>query len=116
MRTTLNCMIIVIFALPAAVWAAAPTPTPRPDACAMALEGPDYVPGVDAEGRPVARADIGVPPASLPDAVTVPLPGAGRGRGPAGRGRAAGTGVPPYAVIDGRRLAPLVNPPDPCRR
>jgi hypothetical protein len=101
-------LIIVMIAGP--VLAAPPSPTPRPQPCAAALEGPDYVPGVDAEGQEVARADIGAPRVPLPDTVYVPLRGQGqrqgRGRGPAGRGQ----GNPPYAAIDGRRLEPLVNP------
>jgi hypothetical protein len=109
MRAYWNSLIIVMIALPGG-GLAAPVPTPRPNPCAAVLEGPDYVPGVDAEGHDVARADIGAPRVSVPDTVYVPLPGQGRGqgrgRGPGGRGQAN----PPYAAIDGRRLDPLLNP------
>jgi len=101
-------LIIVMFCLPALA-APAPSPMPRLDPCTAAdtRQGADYVPGVDAEGRPVARADIGAAPVPVPDTVYVPLRGSGRGRGAAGRGR----GEPPYAAIDGKRLDPLLNPP-----
>lgn len=80
----------------------------RSGPCAEALEGPDYVPGVDAAGRPVPRADAGAQRVPVPDQVYVPLPG-GRGRG--GRGGPAGAQAQgPYAAIDGHRLEPLVNP------
>ncbi len=83
-----------------------------PAPCATALEGPDYVPGVDAEGQPVVRADLGADHAAIPDQVFVPLPDSGPNQrlGRAGRG-AARNG--PYAAIDGRRLEPLLNP-GPC--
>jgi hypothetical protein len=67
------------------------------------------VPGVDANGQPVPRADIGAEHVAIPDQVYVPLPNRGaRGRGGRGPGPEAGQ---PYASIDGRRLEPLINPP-----
>jgi hypothetical protein len=74
--------------------------------CAMLAEGPAYAPGTDATGHPVVPADVGVAPIAVPDQVMVPLP-AGRH----GARRARGGGASPYVAIDGRRLAPLVNPP-----
>jgi len=92
---------------------------PQPGPCAAALERPDYVPGVDANGQSVVRADLGAEHTSVPDQVFVPLPNRG------GRGGRAGPlpGTPvqgPYAAIDSRRLDPLINPkpcdaPDPAR-
>lgn len=84
--------------------------------CAAALAGPDYVPGIDATGQPVARADIGTERMPVPDQLLVPLPKSGprtrRGFGPRWGAR-AGQGEPAYATIDGARLDRLVNP-DPC--
>lgn len=76
------------------------------------LAGPDLVPGMNVTGRPVAPADVGGTPVPVPDQVLVPLAGAPRDRG---RRAPPGTGNGPYAVLDGRRLAPLLNP-DPCPR
>jgi hypothetical protein len=69
--------------------------------CAALSDGPDYAPGVDAQGQPVDPPDVGAQPVAIPDQVMVPLPG---GR----RGHRMGEGS--YAAIDGRRLKPLVNP------
>jgi len=85
---------------------------PAPGPCAAALAGPDYVPGVDAMGQPVARADIGTGRVPVPDQLLVPLPGTELGRG-RGRRPRAGQGEPAYATIDGARLDRLVNP-EPC--
>ena len=83
---------------------------PKPNPCA---DSPDYVPGVDANGRSVARADEGAQPVPVPGRILVPL---SRQRGPqrgaqsgAQRGGQAG-GDPTYTVLDGKRLDPLVNP------
>jgi hypothetical protein len=65
-------------------------------------ERADYVAGVDVGGNPVVPADAGAAPIPVPDAVAVPF---GRQHG--------GRGGEPYAVLDGHKLAPLVNPP-PC--
>ena len=87
---------------------------PAPGPCAAALAGPDYIPGVDATGQPVARADIGTGRVPVPDQLLVPLPKSGpRTRPRFGRGARAGQGEPAYATIDGARLDRLVNP-EPC--
>ena len=87
-------------------------PTPGP--CAAALEGPDYVPGTDANGRAVDPADIGVDRVPVPGQLLVPLPGTGSNRGSfRGRGGPVGQGEPAYATIDGAQLDRLVNP-EPC--
>jgi hypothetical protein len=78
---------------------------PAPGPCAAALEGPDYVPGTDANGQPVDRADIGAERVPAPGQLLVPLPdGANRRRG---RG---GPGAPAYVTIEGPRLDRLLNP------
>jgi hypothetical protein len=76
-------------------------------ACDM---GAEYVPGMDATGRPVVPADVGAPPVPVPDSIAVPLR---HGRAGQGRNPAAG-GDGPYVGLDGKRLAPLLNPPT-CR-
>jgi len=92
-----------------------------PGPCIGALEGPDYVPGLDADGQPVPRADIGAERVPVPGDVWVPLPGrtqAGRG----GRGRGAGREAPEpaYMMLGRERIDRLVNPqacpPEPPRR
>jgi len=85
-----------------------------PGPCMAALEGADYVPGLDADGQPVARADIGAERVPVPGDLWVPLPGSapqgGRGRG-AGRGGQPGE---PITMMLGRdRIDRLVNP-EPC--
>lgn len=83
-----------------------------PGPCAAAMAGADYVPGVDAAGQPVPRADIGAEHVAIPDQVYVPLSNLGPNR--AGRGRGgAQPGEGPVATIDGKRLESLINP-QPC--
>lgn len=115
-----------VLVLPLAAWAAGIAHDPRPDPlldgvrdgpCAGLTGGPDYVPGTDAEGYPAMPADVGAGPVGLPDQVVVPLRGPGAGhhfrQGRHGHGQATGgTGMDgPFAVIDGRRLAPLLQAP-----
>lgn len=68
----------------------------------------DYADGTDANGRPVVPADVAAGPVPMPDSIAVPLAGAAP-RG--GRIRPAQPGQGAYVELDGRRLAPLVNPP-----
>ena len=71
--------------------------------------GPDYAAGTDARGRNVAPADVGATAVPVPDSIAVPLAQNGhRSRVRPGMGDSA------YVSLDGRRLAPLLNPP-PCR-
>ena len=71
--------------------------------------GADYAAGTDSHGRPVAPADVGAAPVPVPDSIAIPLAQNGhRGRVRPGMGDSA------YVTLDGRRIAPLVNPP-PCR-
>lgn len=71
---------------------------------------PDYAAGTDATGRAVAPADIGAAPVPVPDGIAVPLHSQGSRRG---RFATAG-GDSAYVSLDGRKLAPLLNP-TPCR-
>jgi hypothetical protein len=75
-------------------------------ACAA---GPDYAAGTDTQGRRVAPADVGATSVPVPDSIAVPLAQAG----PRGRAR-PGMGDSSYVSLDGRKLAPLLNPA-PCR-
>jgi hypothetical protein len=99
-------------------------PAPPP-VCAAALDGPDYVPGLDANGQAVPRADIGSERVPVPGEILLPLPNGagpnrpafspGRGGGPGGRGgRGRGANEPAYLVLDGRRVEQLVNPEPGC--
>jgi hypothetical protein len=84
---------------------------PMPGPCIAALDGPDYVPGLDANGQPVARADIGAERVPVPGDLLVPLPGSARaGRG--GRGPAQAQGDAAYMTLSRDRIDRLVNPPD----
>ena len=75
--------------------------------------GVDYVAGISATGEPVVPADIAAPPVPVPDAITIPLR-QGRQQGRRGSNSANGTADSAYVTLDGRKLAPLLNPP-PCR-
>jgi hypothetical protein len=89
--------------------------------CMAQAAGPDYAPGVDAQGYPVVPADVGAPPVAIPDQVIVPLPDGrmrqnhrGGRRGAHHQGwtdKGSNNANGPYAVIDGRRLEGLLNPP-----
>ena len=94
---------------------AAPDPllNPTPGPCAGLAAGPDYAAGTDADGQPVAPADVGAEPVPLPEAIAIPLHG-GQTQGRRGPSQGTGTGDRPYVTLDGRKLAPLLNPPA-CR-
>jgi hypothetical protein len=83
-----------------------------PVACAGALDGPDYVPGLDANGQAVPRADIGAERVPVPGELLVPLPN--RPAFTPGRGRGRGMSERPYLVLDGKRVERLVNPEPAC--
>lgn len=105
----IGCVVAGLLAANAAFAADSILQSAPPGPCAAALQGPDYVPGVDAAGQPVPRADIGAGQTPIPDQIYVPLPSrAGRGRGAPQPGANA-----PYAAIDGQRLERLINP-QPC--
>jgi hypothetical protein len=67
--------------------------------------GVDYAAGSDANGAPVVPADVGAPRVPVPDAIAIPL---------AKNSRQSRTGDSAYVSLDGKKLAPLLNPP-PCR-
>lgn len=118
-------VILAVLALPLAALAAGITRPSHHDPlldgvvdgpCAGLTGGPGYVPGTDAEGYPMVPADVGAGPVPIPDQMVVPLhrPGAGRhdaeGHDRHGSKDRADTDGP-YAVIDGARLAPLLQAP-----
>jgi len=76
---------------------------------ASCAAGADYAAGTDANGKPVAPADVGAQPVPVPDQIAIPLAQAG----PRGRVR-PGMGDSAYVTLDGKKLAPLLNPPS-CR-
>jgi hypothetical protein len=73
--------------------------------CDPRLAGPDYVPGVDVTGNPVAPADLDGRKNPVPDSVLVPL---------AKGSRTGRSGESPVVAIDGRMLDPILNPPPGC--
>lgn len=90
----------------------------RPGPCADMAAGADYAAGTDAGGHPVIPADAAAPPVPVPDGIAIPLgrqqeaqPGGNPMTGPITGGGIGGA----FVEMDGRRLAPLVNPPA-CRR
>jgi hypothetical protein len=82
-----------------------------PGPCMAALEGADYVPGLDADAQPVARADIGAERVPVPGDLWVPLPNSTpQGRGGRGAGRVGQPGEPIYMMLGRDRIDRLVNP------
>lgn len=84
-----------------------PLLNPPEGPCAELAAGADYTAGTDADGHPVAPADLGAGPVPVPGDIAMPLP--------AGGGRRGRVGDPAYVHLDGRALAPLLNPPA-CQR
>lgn len=74
-------------------------------ACDPGLAGPDYIPGVDVGGNPVAPADLAQGKNPVPDEILVPLAKGGR------HGRSADS---PVVALDGRALDPILNPAPAC--
>ncbi len=103
MERFLILTVAAVFAIAPAQGGTITRPTPRdpllqdaPGACAAAADQPDYVPGIDAAGNPVPRADLGSEKAPVPNDMAVAVAG--------GRG---------YINLDGAKLSPLLNPA-PC--
>lgn len=130
-RTQLNVVIRAALALLLACTGAAagpilrPTPPDpllgggnllesRPGPCADLTVGADYVAGTDAGGNPVVPADVGAPPVPVPDGIAIPL-GRQQEAQPGGNPMTGGGIGGAFVEMDGRRLAPLLNPPA-CRR
>ena len=94
---TLLVAVAFFTADPAIAAATKPDPilhdTPLPACQAQA----DYAPGVDADGEAVAPADVDAAKVPVPPQVVIPLHRRGA-----------------YAVLDGTKLEPLVNPA-PCK-
>jgi len=73
--------------------------------------GADYAAGADANGAPVVPADVGAPPVPVPEGIVIPVGPQASRRG--GINPATGAGNSAYVALDGKKLAPLLNPP-PC--
>jgi hypothetical protein len=70
----------------------------------------DLAPGRDVNGRPVAPADVGAAKVPVPDQIAIPVGGTHQpGRRNAGSVSGAANGT--YVSLDGKTLAPLLNPP-----
>jgi hypothetical protein len=74
--------------------------------CDPKLEGPDYVPGTDADGNPVAAADSSQAKVPVPDGMLLPL----------GHQSGAGGNTRPRALaqMNQKELDPLLNPKPAC--
>lgn len=71
----------------------------------------DYAAGADANGARVVPADVAAPPVPVPEGIVVPVgPQASRS---GGINPATGAANSAYVALDGKKLAPLLNPP-PC--
>jgi hypothetical protein len=73
--------------------------------CDPQLGRPDFVPGVDVNGNPVAPADQARAKNPVPDDVLVPLRSQGRNAGP---------GETPVLAMNGKALDPILNPASAC--
>jgi hypothetical protein len=108
--------MLLLAALPAAAGTIANPSKPDPllngGPTAPCAGGTEYAAGTDANGAPVVPADVGAPPVPVPEGIVVPVgPQASR----SGRiNPATGAGNSAYVALDGKKLAPLLNPP-PCR-
>ena len=74
--------------------------------CDPRLDGPDYVPGTDVDGNPVAAADSSQAKVSVPDGMLLPLRHQSGANGNA-RPQA-------LAKLDQKELDPLLNPKPAC--
>ena len=108
-------VILLLAAFPAAAGTMAKPSKPDPlldggptTACAA---GADYAAGTDANGNAMVPADVGASAVPVPDQIVIPVGGTAqtrRGRG--GINPATGAGGA-YVSLDGKKLAPLLNPP-----
>ena len=101
-------LLLAAFPVAAGTMAGPSKPDPLLDggpttACAA---GVDYVAGSDANGNDVVPADVGASAVPVPDQIAIPLARNSQG----GRVRPT-TGNSAYVSLDGRKLAPLLNPP-----
>lgn len=75
--------------------------------CDPRLDGPDYVPGTDADGHPVAPADMDQGKFLVPDGALVPLGGKSRGKG-------RGDEFEAYVALNHDQLDSILNPRPAC--
>ena len=73
--------------------------------CDPRLDSPDYVAGTDADGNPVAPADVSEAKMPAPDGVLLPL--AGQSRGKTARPQA-------YAQLSQKDVDSILNPQPAC--
>ncbi|HWX89764.1 MAG TPA: hypothetical protein VNY75_05625 [Rhizomicrobium sp.] len=107
--------LLLLAAFPGAAGTIAKSSKPDPlldgGPAAPCAGGTDYAAGTDANGAPVVPADIAAPPVPVPEGIVVPVgPQASRS---GGINPATGASNGAYVALDGKKLAPLLNPP-PC--
>ena len=107
--------LLLLAAFPAAAGTIAKASKPDPlldgGPTAPCAARADYAGGADANGAPVVPADVGAPPVPVPDGIVVPVGPQASLSG--GINPATGAGNSAYVALDGKKLAPLLNPP-PC--
>jgi hypothetical protein len=116
-QTQQNCwmtvrrwLILLVIAIAATPGVAASAPKPDPllseatGPCDPRLERPDYVAGADADGNPVAPADLSGNKIPAPKGILLPLAGQS---GPRGRSQA-------YAELDQKDVDSILNPKPAC--
>jgi hypothetical protein len=103
--------ILVLAVFPAAAGTMAHPSKPDPlldggptTACTA---GADYAAGTDANGNAVVPADVGASAVPVPDQIVIPV---GTAQTRRGINPATGAGGA-YVSLDGKKLAPLLNPP-----
>jgi len=107
--------LLLLAAFPAAAGTIANPSKPDPlldgGPTAPCAAGADFAAGTDANGAPVVPADVGAPPVPVPEGIVIPVGPQASRRG--GINPATGAGNSAYVALDGKKLAPLLNPP-PC--
>jgi hypothetical protein len=73
--------------------------------CDPRLDGPNYVPGTDVDGNPVAPADVSQAKVPVPEAILLPLGTAANG---------STTKAQALASLNRKELDSILNPPPAC--
>jgi hypothetical protein len=117
-QTQENCWLALAFLVlgtllgPALADAAAGPPKPDPllaeakGPCNPGLDGPEYVAGTDADGNPVAPADLSQEKVPVPQGILQPLNGQSR--------KARGDRQQAYAVLSQKDVDSILDPKPTC--
>lgn len=104
-------LALAVTAFPSAAAPSAPASDPllteAQGPCDPRLDGPDYVPGTDADGHAIAPADMDQGKFPVPDGVLVPLGGKSRKRSHGDEPQA-------YAALNHDQLDSILNPRPAC--